>query len=146
DPGDVVVVEEKDVERERQIDEKAVVRRRQVDELEEREEGERCEPSAPRAERREGDDELEAERGPALEVVPPRGHRVREPCEARRQRRGLVVEGHRAAVVPVVERRLPLREPRLGVELPEQNQKEDARPRLCALRGAAARAPVEEER
>ena len=135
---DVAVVEQEDVQREREIAEEPVVRGGDVQDLKSGEQRRAQEPQAPRAEDREGNDQLQHQHGPALEVVPRRGQVVRPPAEPGRQRRGLVIERHRAAVVPVVLWRLPLRDARLEVELEQHQPEQEVGERRRATGGQEA--------
>src|SRR5262245_36568234 len=60
-------------------------------------------------------------------MVKPNGKRVENVRKSRRKRRGLVIERHRASVLPIVERRLPFRDARLEIELEEKDAHHDVR-------------------
>ncbi len=131
---DVPRVEQHDAEDEGQIAEEAVVRRRDVHELEPREHDECDEPRRPRAEDEERYQELEGERRAALQGMKPERRVMRVPGEARRDGRGLVVVSHRAAVLPVAQIRLVLRDAGLEVELEKKELQHEERPRRASPR------------
>ena len=135
-PGaiDVDVIEQEDVQRGGEVAEEAVVGGGGVADLEEGkdERGEEARASRPEDQKRNA--ELEHQRGAALEVVPPDRKVVRRERQPGRQRRGLVVVGHRAAVLPVAELRLPLGDARLEVELEQHETKQEVNERRGAVR------------
>lgn len=67
-----------------------------------------AEPPSPGREDGKGQEQLEEEGEPAFQLVPELGQRVKGVGEARGDGRCLVIEGHRAPILPVVEGRLPL--------------------------------------
>ena len=100
DPGELLVVEDEEQQRDGEVVEEAVVRGEQNTHLHAEHEDERRETDGRRAPQQERQPQLDDVREERARLVRPERHLVRPPADPRGQRCGLVVGRHRGEVAP----------------------------------------------